>query len=135
MPGGRKIFTSLMHELGIKITYESNKETDEIITLVTIGDETLTLQEYLKDKRFFNDSKHAHIRKNVLTATRNFDNRVKAFLKHIVMAKDNPMNTNLFNYRVEFQARGEAHIHGVLWIDFEQNLPNGLDKNVIKSSP
>ena len=63
MPGGRKIFTSLMHELGIKITYESNKETDEIITLVTIGDETLTLQEYLKDKRFFNDSKHAHIRK------------------------------------------------------------------------
>ena len=41
-----------MHELGIKITYESNKETDEIITLVTIGDETLTLQEYLKDKRF-----------------------------------------------------------------------------------
>ena len=124
-----------MHELGIKITYESNKETDEIITLVTIGDETLTLQEYLKDKRFFNDSKHTHIRKNVLTATRNFDNRVKAFLKHIVMTKDNPMNTNLFNYRVEFQARGAAHIHGVLWIDFEQNLPNGLDKNVIKSSP
>ena len=67
----------------------------------------LTLEDYLKDKRFCNDSKHTQIRKHVLTATRNFDNRVKEFMKYIVMSKENPMNTNLFNYRVEFQARGQ----------------------------
>ena len=40
------------------------------------------------------------------------------------MAKDNPMNPKIYNYRVEFQARGAAHIHGVIWIDFDAKLPN-----------
>ena len=44
------------------------------------------------------------------------------------------MNTNLFNYRVEFQARGAGHIHGVLWIDFDKELPNDLDNKVIKAA-
>lgn len=55
-------------------------------------------------------------------------------MKYIVMSKENPMNTNLFNYRVEFQARGAGHIHGVLWIDFEKKLPNGLDNKIIKDA-
>jgi hypothetical protein len=92
------------------------------------------LDEYLKDKRFCNDTRHAQIQKHVLTATRNFDNRAKAFFKHIIMGKDNTMNTNLFNYRIEFQARGAAHIHGVLWIDFDAKLPNNMDNCLIKSA-
>ena len=39
-----------MHELGIKVTYEPNKETAEIVTNLTLGEDTLTLEEYLKDK-------------------------------------------------------------------------------------
>ena len=126
-------FASLLHELDLKVTYVKDNSTDEIKTMITIGEETITLQEYLNDKRFCNDTRHTQIRKNVLTATRNFDNRVKEFMKHIVMSKDNPMNTKLYNYRVEFQARGAGHIHGVLWVDFDKNLPNDLDNNVIKS--
>ena len=102
--------------------------------MINVGDEVLTLEEYMQDRRFGNDSRHTQIRKHVLTATRNFDNRVKEFMKHIVMSKENPMNTKLFNYRVEFQARGAGHIHGVLWIDFDQELPNMLDKDLIKSA-
>ena len=94
---------------------------------------TISLEHYLKDKRFCNDTRHAHIRKHVLTATRNFDDRAKAFLKHIIMAKDNPMNVNMFNYRIEFQGRGAPHIHGVLWIDFESTFTNDLDNNMLKS--
>ena len=92
------------------------------------------MEEYLKDKRFSNDTRHAQIQKHVLTATRNFDNRAKAFLKHIIMAKENPMNTSLFNYRIEFQARGAAHIHGVLWIDFDAQLPIHIDNQLIKAA-
>ena len=73
-------FTQLMHELGIKVTYESDKQTDDIKTVITIGEETLTPEEYLKDKRFCNDTKHTQIRKHALPTTRNFDNRVKAFI-------------------------------------------------------
>ena len=102
--------------------------------MIRVREETMSLQEYLVDKTFCNDTKHAQIKKNVLTATRNFDNRVKEFMKHIVMAKENPMNTKLFNYRVEFQARGAAHVHGVLWMDFDEALPNNLYSNIIESA-
>ena len=81
-------FASLLHELDLKVTYETNNLTDEIKTMITIGNKTLTLEEYLNDKTYSNDTRHAQIRKNVLTATRNFDNRVKEFMKHIVMSKD-----------------------------------------------
>ena len=111
-------FISAMHELGIKVSFEPNSLTEEIVTKITIGEEVLSLDEYLKDKHFCNDTRHTQIRKNVLTATRNFDNRAKAFLKHIIMAKENPMNIELFNYRIEFQARGVAHCHGILWVNF-----------------
>ena len=42
---------------------------------------------------------------NVLDVTRNFDNRVKAFRKHILMAKQSPMKVRYYHDRVEFQAR------------------------------
>ena len=59
------------------------------------------------------------MRKNVPTLTRHFDHRVKMFMKNIVMGDNNPMNVQYFNYRIEFQARGAGHTHGVLWLDLE----------------
>ena len=41
---------------------------------------------------------------------------------------DNPMNVQHHNYRVEFQDRGAGHIHGVLWLNFE-NMAECLDLN------
>ena len=62
---------------------------------------------------------HDEMRKNVPTLTRHFDHRVKMFMKNIVMGDNNPMNVQYFNYRIEFQARGAGHTHGVLWLDLE----------------
>ena len=127
-------FTSQLRDLGVKISYEKDSDTDEIQVFVTVDGETLTLSDYLKDSRFCNDSRHEQIRKSVLNATRNFDHRVKVFFKHILMSKDNPMNPQYFNYRVEFQMRGAGHIHGVIWIDLNKPLPNGIDNKAVQSA-
>ena len=126
-------FISFMHEMGIKVMFEPDKHTDEIVTKLLIGEETLTLEEYIKDKRYCNDTKHAQIRKNVFTATRNFNDRAKAFLKHIIMGKDNAMHVKYYNIRSEFQSRGAVHWHFVLWLNFDATFPNNIDNQLIKS--
>ena len=35
------------------------------------------------------------------------------------MSKGSPMCVQYYNYRIEFQLRGAAHLHGVLWLDLE----------------
>ena len=50
-------------------------------------------------------------------ATRYFHQRAKLFINKIVMAKSNPMSVKFYSYKVEFQQRGAAHIHGILWLD------------------
>ena len=65
-------------------------------------------------------SLHEVIRQNVIEATRYFDFRVKAFIKEVVMGGANPMAVQYYSYRVEFQARGAAHIHGVLWANIDK---------------
>ena len=57
---------------------------------------------------------------NVLTATLNFNHRVKEFIKTIVTNEYNDMCVKYYNYRVEFQMRGAGHIHGTLWIDWSK---------------
>ena len=59
------------------------------------------------------------IRTNVLTATRTFQHRVDSFRKDIMMGRNNPMKIENISYRVEFQGRGAAHIHGTLWLDMK----------------
>ena len=75
------------------------------------------------------DSKHEILRGNVVNATRFFQHRVKQFLSKIVLHKDNPMNVDIYSYRVEFQQRGAGHIHGTLWIQLKN-----LEKMVRNSS-
>ena len=65
-----------------------------------------------------NESKHEFIRKNILTATLNFNHRVQEFIKTIIMNEYGEMCVNYYNYRVEFQMRGAGHIHGTLWLDW-----------------
>ena len=78
-------FSALLHEFDMNISYEGDDSTSEINVFVTIDGEQLTLEEYINDTRFCNDTRHEQIRKNLLTATQNFDNRVKEFFKHIMM--------------------------------------------------
>ena len=53
-----------------------------------------------------NESKHEFIRKNVLTATRNFNHKVKSFIRNIIMNDMGDLCAKFYNYRVEFQMRG-----------------------------
>ena len=126
-------FGALLHEVDVQVHYENDSVTAEIKIYVTVNGKTMELKKYLTDSRYCDDSRDTMIRKNVGMATRNFDNLVKEFMKHIVMSKDNPMNVKLFNYRVEPQARGVTHIHGVLRLDFEKTFPRNLDGQVPRS--
>ena len=59
-----------------------------------------TLKDFL-DRRTENNLQS----ENVLDVTRNFDYRVKAFRKNVLMAKQSPLNVRYYHDRVEFQAR------------------------------
>ena len=45
-----------------------------------------------------------------------FDDRVKAFIKNILMNH----KVEYYVYRVEFQVRGMPHIHGVFWLQRDE---------------
>jgi hypothetical protein len=95
---------------------ESGKEM-EIMVKLKGGSQEQLLDDFMKT---LDDSKNEIIRKNVQTVTKYFDTRVKSFIKNIVMNPGNPMSIILYTYRVEFQKRGHAHVHGCLWMDISK---------------
>ena len=88
-------FTSFLKDE--KISYNFNDGQEEVLI------NGVSVEDYLSK----NSSKHNHIKNNILTATRNFNHRVKTFVKTIIMNKFNPLNVLYYNYRVEFQMRGK----------------------------
>ena len=53
--------------------------------------------------------------------SRLFDARVKSFMKNILLGRgEGKVAIAQYSYRVEFQARGLPHIHGVCWIEKEK---------------
>ena len=100
-------FTALLRDQ--TITYVENNFIEEVYV------NGKKLMDYLIQ----NQSKHSFIKKNLLNATLTFHNRVKMFVKHIIMSKSNPMCIKNYSYKVEFALRGAGHIHGVLWVDWE----------------
>ena len=117
-------FTALLQDHAIEYIHEGDNEYCLI--------DGMRLEDFLKE----NQNKHEFIRQNILTATRNFDHRVKNFMKFIVMSRFNEMQVEFYNYRVEFQMRGAGHIHGVLWINFDSfiNEPRNKDMAGIKEA-
>ena len=105
-------FTTFLQEHKIHIIVENDQEK------CLIADDPLDV--FLQKEE--NQSKHDFIRQNIHTATLNFDHRVKAFINDIVMNKESPFSVKYYNYRVEFQLRGAAHIHGTIWIDADKFL-------------
>ena len=113
-------FSSFLVENGYMMEYLVNQDgTPE--TIVKKKEKTVInkpLEQFLLED--IDESLHEMIRTNVLTATRNFQHRVDAFKKEVLMQKNNPMKIKMISYRVEFQGRGAAHIHGTLWLDLEE---------------
>lgn len=88
-------FTSLLQDENITYTYRAGQE-EVLCNGMTIG-------EFLSTST----TAHEFIRKHTHTATRNFDHRVKTFIKTIVMNSFSPLNVREYSYRVEFQMRGK----------------------------
>ena len=96
-------------------------EEDEDVSEVEIkikskqGGRWMLLEEFLATEA--DKSRHEFVRENVMSLARIFNQRVKAFLREIVLAKDSPMPVYRYSYKTEFQGRGAPHVHGVLWLN------------------
>ena len=101
-------FTALLQDQKICYIYENGEEDIKIN------------EESWKDWLQANESMHEFIKNNLLNATLTFNHRVKMFIKHIIMCKENPMKIKYNSYKVEFALRCAGHIHGVLWLDWEK---------------
>ena len=114
-------FAAILLEKGYSFKYEVQKEENHWKQVIharrSKKDKWKPLKDFLKED--IDESHHELIRGNVVTATRYFDQRVKSFLRDIVMHSSNPMAAKYYTYKVEFQARGAGHIHGTLWMDLE----------------
>ena len=93
-----EVATSILHSKGNieKIIYQKGWEHDEELILVVLKEgEEMTLSEYLKSKHVHD--KHKFYKDEFLLITRIFDNRVKAFISHILMANK---DVEHYSYRI-----------------------------------
>ena len=88
-------FTSLLQDHNISYMYREGQEECLI--------DGLTIDEFIQQ----NSTKFEFIRDNILTATRNYNFRVKSFIKIVVMNIYSELRCKYYSYRVEFQLRGE----------------------------
>ena len=111
-------FAAILRDKGMTIKYKCgtfNGDWDYIIEVKSNSGNWIPIEQFIKEE--LEDSKHELVRGNVVTATRIFHQRVKAFLSKIVLCKSNPLSVKFYTYKVEFQERGAGHIHGTLWLD------------------
>jgi hypothetical protein len=97
-------FTPELEKLNCKVLYDVDQLGKENTRVeVQIGEETVEIpwEEYLKNH--VEEKQHEMMRRNVLLATRNFQNRVEAFRKEIIFGRNNAMCVRHISYRVEFQ--------------------------------
>ena len=110
--------TILVKAKGFKVHYNVSENAMWSVEVeVDRGNEVyewIKLEEYLEE---IPENLNTHIRDNILTMARYFNQRVKAFVTEVVMGKNNPMATLHWTYKTEFQGRGAAHVHGVLWLN------------------
>ena len=128
-------FTPILEKLGCKIHYNVDPDGKENVTVeVREGDNILEVpwQQYLRDH--VDQDLHELMKDNVLLATRNFQHRVEIFKKKVIFGRNNPMRVRHISYRVEFQGRGAAHIHGVLWLDTKELKIEGVNNLVLREA-
>ena len=92
-------FTSLLQDHNIAYNYREGREECLI--------DGLTIDEFIQQ----NGTKFEFIRDHILTATRNFNFRVKSFIKIVVMNIYSKLRCKYYSYRVEFQLRGKCCYH------------------------
>ena len=97
---------------------DKNATEEERQPRVSLLIDNIPWKEYMK-KNNLHLNLHEEMKNSVLMLTRNFDHRLKMFTKFIIMSKSGPMHSKYYTYRIEFQARGAGHAHGLLWLDLD----------------
>ena len=93
----------------ISYSYSKARDGSNVVKVKVNGqEEELSLDNYME--YCVEESKNEIVKRNVQLLTRCFDQRVKSFVKNIIMSPSNPMKIILYSYRVEFQKRGHAHV-------------------------
>ena len=111
-------FSTTLRKLGVTIEYEHNSDGVEKTWVIDQQQNRKILEVYMKED--LDSTKHEYLRTHVLNATRNYHQRVKAFISKIMTDKSNPMCVKFWTTKVEFQGRGAAHNHGTIWVDMEK---------------
>ena len=110
-----EVFISILKRLGHTIVYPEKWDGNDAEVLV---DGQTELWEFVNN---MSQSKSEILRGFSFLITRLFDARVKSFIKNILMGRGKgKINLAYYSYRVEFQARGMPHIHGVAWIEEDE---------------
>ena len=116
-----EVFISLLLRKGYNVEIPDNWDGLDS-TLIVEGKE---LWDYVNED--LSQSKHELFKDYTFLISRLFDARVKSFVKNILLGRGNGKVTiSHYSYRVEFQARGLPHIHGVCWIEKEELLRRGI---------
>ena len=113
---------SVLREQGIGLRCTVNSDQPDTFE-VFANEKWIPLEDYLKN--VMDETLHEVIRKNIVTATRNYRHRVQSLMKTIILNPTNPLCVKHFSSKLEFAGRGAGHNHGVLWLDMNQ-----LEKNV-----
>ena len=106
----QEVSISILKSLGHEITFTSQLSENDVNIDVFV-DGTL-FEELLKAHPI---ARADVLKKHVVQVTRVFNKRLQLFIKTILMANfDGCLPVEFYNYRVEMQLRGMAHVHGCL---------------------
>ena len=110
--------TAILREqdIGLRCSIDSlQQETYEVLSNVRGW---VPMEEYIINE--LDETLHEVMRRNVVTATRNYQARVQALMQTIIRHPKNPLSVKHYSAKLEFQARGAGHNHGVLWLDTDK---------------
>ena len=88
--GDKRFYENFTSHLGGKNIRHEFEDGEEQVYV-----EEIPLKEYLTKNLDLQES----IKKNILTSTLNFSNRLKAFFSHVVMAKSSPLKVKYYGYK------------------------------------
>ena len=129
-----EVFLSILIRKGRKITFSPEFDGNENEILVEENNEKIPLWTYVNER--MSESNHELFKDYTFLITRLFDARVKSFVSNILMGGGRKVPFRYYSYRVEFQARGMPHIHGVAWITENRLNENGFkDKFLCDGTP
>lgn len=116
-----EVFLSLLKRKGYQVVIPENWDGDDDNLLI----EGKKLWDYVNYE--MSDRKHELFNDYTFLIARHFDNRVKMFIQNILLGQGKgKVDISFYSYRVEFQARGLPHIHGVAWIAKHELVKRGI---------